>query len=137
MAKFVFKNALMTVNSVDLSDHIESITINYGAETPDMTSMQDNTRRRLPGLIDWTVDVTFRQDFAAAKVDATLFPLVGAVAFAIAIRPDAGAISATNPEFQGNALLGTYNLLTGTVADTSNATVTFTGDGAVTRDVTP
>jgi len=135
MAKFVFKNASVTINSVDLSDHVESVTFNYGAETPDMTSMQDNTRRRLPGLIDWTVDIVFRQDFAAAKVDATLFPLVGAAAFAIAIRPDSAVVSATNPEFQANALLGTYNIFTGAVADTANANVTLTGDGTVTRAV--
>lgn len=135
MAKLVFTDAFVDINAVDLSDHVESITINYGAETPDSTSMSDLTRRRLPGLIDWTVDITFRQDFAAANVDATLFPLVGAAAFAIKIRPTSAVVGATNPEFQGNALLGTYNPLTGTVADTLNATVTLTGDGTLTRAV--
>lgn len=135
MPKFVLKDARVEINSVDLSDHVESLTINYGAETPDMTSMQDITRRRLPGLIDWTVDVTFRSDFDAGKVDATLFPLVGANAFPIKIRPTSGAISAVNPEFQGNALCGQYNPIQGTVGDTANSTVTFTGDGTLTRAV--
>lgn len=135
MAKFVLKNAFFSIAAVDLSDHVESITINYGAETPDMTSMQDNTRRRLPGLIDWTVDVNFRQDFAAANVDATMFPLVGATVSALVIRPDAGVVSATNPEFQGNVLVGQYNPIAGTVADTANAATVLTGDGTLTRAV--
>ena len=135
MAKFVLTDADVTINAVNLSDHVESLTINYGAETPDMTSMQDITRRRLPGLIDWTVDVTFRSDFAAANVDDTLFPLVGAAATALTIRPTSAVVSATNPEFQGNVLVGTYNPLAGTVGDTSNSTVTLTGDGTLTRAV--
>lgn len=137
MAKFVLTDASFTINAVDLSDHVESLTINYGAETPDQTAMQDITRRRLPGLIDWTIDVTFRQDFATSNVDATLFPLVGAAAVAVAIRPTSGAISTSNPEFQGNVLVGQYNPLQGTVGDTANSTVTLTGDGTLTRDVTP
>lgn len=133
MPKFVLRDASFTINSVDLSDHVESLTINYGMETPDQTSMQDITRRRLPGLIDWTIDVTMRSDFDAGETDATLFPLVGGAAVAVAIRPTSAAISATNPEFQGNVLVGTYNPLAGTVGDTSNSTVTLTGDGTLTR----
>jgi len=135
MAKFVLTDASVLINSVDLSDHVESVTINYGAETPDQTSMQDITRRRLPGLIDWTIDLTMRSDFAAANVDATLYPLVGAAAFPVAIRPTSAVVSATNPEFQGNCLCGTYNPLAGTVGDTSNSTTTLTGDGTLTRAV--
>lgn len=133
MPKFVLKDASFTINAVDLSDHVESLTINYGMETPDQTSMQDITRRRLPGLIDWTVDVTMRSNFDAGETDATLFPLVGGAAVAIAIRPTSAAVSPTNPEFQGNVLVGTYNPLAGTVGDTSNSTVTLTGDGTLTR----
>lgn len=133
MGKFVFKNAYLSINAVDLSDHVESITVNHGAETPESTSMGDDTKRRLPGLLDWSVDVTFRQDFAAGEVDATLFDLVGAAAFAIEIRPDAGVVSPTNPKFTGNALLGTYNPLTGTVADVAAANVTLVSDSVLTR----
>ena len=133
MAKFVLTDASVTINAIDLSDHVESLTINYGAETPDQTSMQDITRRRLPGLIDWTVDLTFRSDFAAASVDATLFPLVGAAAITLIIKPTSAAVGPTNPTFTGQVLVGTYNPLAGTVGDTSNSTTTLTGDGTLVR----
>ena len=133
MAKFVYKNAFISINAVDLSNRVESLTLNFGAETPEVTAMGDGTRTRVPSFIDWSIEVQFRQDFAASNVDATLFPLVGAAAFAIEVRPDAGAVSATNPKFTGNTLLTTYNPLTGGVGDVSAAPATLMGDGVLTR----
>ena len=133
MAKFVLKDAFVSLNAVDLSALVESITINYGAETPERTSMSEDARTRLPGLIDWSVDITFRQDFGANLVDATLYDLVGAAAFAVEFRPTSASVGSTNPKFTGNALIGSYNPITGTVGDTAGAPVTLTGDGDLTR----
>ncbi len=138
MAKFVYKNAHFTVNSVVLSARVESLTLNYGAETPEVTAMGDGTRTRVPSFIDWSIECTFRQDFiapAASAVDSTLFSLVGAAAFPIIIRPDDAAKGATNPEFTGNALLTSYNPLTGGVGDVASAPANFMGDGTLTRSV--
>ena len=135
MSKLVFKNAHVTLNAIDLSDHVESLTLNYGADVPEKTSMSENSKTRLPGLKDWSIEISFRQDFAASKVDATLFALVGAAAFAVILRPDAGAKAATNPEYTGNGLLSTYNPLAGSVGDVLNAPVTIMGDGDLARGV--
>jgi len=133
MAKFVLTDASVNLDANDLSDHVESLTINYGAETPEQTAMSDITRRRLPGLIDWTVDVTFRSDFAAANLDSIIFPLVGGIAVVLIIKPTSAAVSSSNPTFTGNVLVATYNPLAGTVGDTSNSTVVLTGDGTLVR----
>ena len=138
MAAFVFKDAVLVVNSVDLTLFSNSITLNYSAELQDASCFGVDTRINLAGLKDWSIDVTFKQDFAAAAVDATLFPLVGAVAFPITLKPTSAAISATNPEFQGTAVLGTYNPFGGSVGDLAAATVTFNpGGGNLVRDITP
>jgi hypothetical protein len=50
MASFVLTNAYVKINSVDLSDHVRSVKINYSAETPDNTAMGATTHSRLPGL---------------------------------------------------------------------------------------
>ena len=133
MANIVLKNAFLSINAVDLSDHVESLTVNHSADVPEQTAMSDNSKTRLPGLKDWSIDVSFRQDFAASNVDKTLFDLIGAAAFAIEVRPDAGAVSATNPKFTGNALLSTYSPITGAVGDTAAAPITLVGDGDLTR----
>ncbi|KKK73578.1 hypothetical protein LCGC14_2892420 [marine sediment metagenome] len=138
MAAFVFKDAVLVVNSVDLTAFTQSVTLNYSAELQDASVMGIDTRINLAGLKDWSIDVTFVQDFASAAVDATLFALVGAAAFPVTLKPTSGAISTTNPEFQGTAVLGTYNPFGGTVGDLAAATVTFNpGGGNLVRDVTP
>jgi hypothetical protein len=137
MAKFVLKNASVSINSVDLSDHVSSVSIDYSAETPESTCMGDTSKTRLPGLLDWKMEIEFRQDFASAKVDATLFPLVGAAAFAVIVKPDAGAIPSTNPAFTGNALLASYNPVAGKVGDIATTKASLVGTGVLDRDTTP
>ena len=91
MAEFVFKDGSIVVNSVDLSDHARSITISYDADMVDSTAMGDDDREFLAGLRSWNISVEFEQDYAASKVDATLFPLVGAAAFTTTVsRPSGG-----------------------------------------------
>ncbi len=132
MAEQVLTNAHLTVNGVNLSDHVRSITLRYAAELQDITAMSDTTRARLGGLKDWSFDVEFNQDFAASNVDATLFPIVG-TSVAVIIRPDAGAVSTTNPNFTGNAMIESYQPVGGAVGDAHVSPVTFQGNGTLTR----
>ena len=132
MAAFAFTNAKVTVNSVDLSDHVKSVTINYSAEELDDTAMGDSSHSRLAGLKDWSVDVTWNQDYASAKTDATLWPLVGAAAFAISVVPVNTTVSATNPNYNGNCILTSYQTGNG-VGELASATTTFLGDGTLSR----
>jgi predicted secreted protein len=133
MGKFVWKTPDIVVNSQDLSDHVESLTINYGAEIIDMTASGDATRSKLAGLKDWSVNVTFKQDYAASSVDATLFDLVGAASFTITMKPTDSAVGATNPSFSGSALLESYTPIDGSVGAGATTTVTFQGTGTLAR----
>lgn len=134
MGQLVFTDAKVVVNSVDLSDHVKSVTVNYKAENKDKTAMGDTSRRRMAGLKDFDVQVEFHQDYAAAKVDATLFPLVGAAAFAISVVPvKTDAVSATNPNYNGNVLLENYSPVTAQVGELGTVTVGFPGDGDLAR----
>lgn len=137
MAFLVLTNAKVTVNAVDLSDHVKSVTVNYSAEILEDTTMGATSKSRVAGLKDWSVEVEFIQDYAASEVDATLFPLVGAAAFAISVVPVNTTVSATNPNFNGNCVLGEYSPVSGSVGELSTVTVTFEGDGTLTRAVAP
>lgn len=97
--------------------------------------MGSTSKRRLVGLKDFSVELEFHQDYAAAQVDATLFPLVGAAPFAIAIRPTSAVVSATNPEYQGNAVLESYPPIDGAIDEVLTAGASFQGDGDLTRAV--
>jgi hypothetical protein len=133
MAGIVLKNAYVKINNIDLSDHVTQVTIKYAAEIHDMTAMGATARSRIAGLKDWSADIEFNQDFAAGEVDATLWPLVGADSFAVEIRPDAGAVSATNPSYTGNAVLPEYNPIDGQVGALLKTKVTLQGDGNLIR----
>lgn len=142
MATLVYTDATIVVNSVALSDHCRSLTLNYEAEMLDDTVMgTSGTRSAKPGLKNWSLDVEFLQDFAAANVDATLFPLVGAASFPVAVKPTSGAIATTNPEYSGNAVLESYTPIQGEVGTLATTPATFrAGGGAanvLVRDVTP
>ena len=136
MTAFVYTDAFVSINGVDLSDHVLSASLNYAADLQEDTAMGDTTRTRIPGLLDWSLEVTFKQDFAGSNVDATLFTLVGAAAFAVIIRPDkSDSITATNPNFTGNAVLESYPPLGGGVGDLAQATAVFQSAGALSRAV--
>ncbi len=135
MAFLVSKNAYLTVGAgaTDLSDHIKSVTLTYAAEELDDSAMGATAKSRTTGLKDWSLEVEFIQDYAAGKVDATLFPLVGAAPFAIVFKPDGDTTAVTNPKFTGNAVLTSYSPATGSVGQLSTTTVTFLGDGDLSR----
>ena len=131
MAIEVLKDASVLINAVDLSDHVSQVTIEDGVELQDASAMGDAARRRLAGLRDWTLTLDFFQDFDSAKVDPTLQPLVG-VQTAIKVRKSkTDAISATNPEYQGNGMLESYPIVAGSVGETHTVSVTFRGSDGV------
>lgn len=125
MATMIFDNAYLLLNSVDLSDHVKSLTINYDADQQDDTAMGDNTKSVKGGLKNWSASVEFHQDFATGKVDPTLFSAVGTTV-PVVMRPDTGSISATNPSFSGNVHVGGYGPLNGAVGDMMGTSIELT-----------
>jgi hypothetical protein len=135
MATFVFTDGRVEVNAVNLSTLVRKVTLKINADAPDSTAMGATYHaRKGGGLKDFSVDVEFNQDFNTALVDATLFPLL-ATSTAVKVRSTTSIISATNPEYQGNAVLTDYQPIGGKVGDMGIATANFDGDGALTRAV--
>lgn len=132
MTELVLTDASVVCNSVDLSNRVRSITLNYNADAVENTAMGDTTHTRLGGLKDWSVSIEFNQDYAAGSVDATLFPLVGSV-FTFTGKPASGAVSATNPSFSGSVLLESYQPINGSVGDLNTVSVNMVAAGALAR----
>jgi hypothetical protein len=126
MAKQIILDAQVTINSVDLTDHVQKVTVDSKKDTIDVTSMGAASKEYLLGLGDGTIQVTFFQDYAAGSVDATLQPLhTGNSVFPIEVIPQAGAVSPTNPSFSGTFILPEYQPISGGVGDASMMDVTF------------
>ena len=132
MANMVLTNAFVSINSVNLSQFVKSVSISYKSEMQDDTAMGDTARSRIGSLKDYSLSIEFFQDYAAGAVDATLFGIVGSVV-AIEVRGSSAAASATNPKYTGSAILETYQPVGGSVGDNLMAPVSMSGVGALTR----
>jgi predicted secreted protein len=132
MASFAFTNAFVSVNAVDLSTFVRSVTINVEAEDLEDTAMGDTFRSRIAGLKDWSVDIEWNQDFAAAAVDVTVWALLGTVT-AVIVKPVNTTTAVTNPQYSGNVLVSEYNPLDGSVGDLATTSVSWPGAGTLSR----
>ena len=137
MAKIVLTNPSVTINSVDLSDHISNITLDTKYDVLETTGFgAAGAKTRVGGLVDNSVSIDFIQDFAAASVEVTINPvgasLVGTVT-TLVVQPVAGTASTTNPKYTFTALISDWTPLKGAVGQLSTATVTWPISGAITK----
>lgn len=132
MAVFVLLDAAVTINAVDLSGKVRKATLKTSADDQDSTAMGATYHARAGGLKDWTLELEFNSDFAAAQVDATLWPLLGATS-TVTAKATSAANSATNPQYSGTALLKEYSPIDGSVGDMATATASFAGAGTLSR----
>ena len=126
MAQIVLTNADITVNGVVLSNRANSVELNYEIESVEVTAFGTN-RSFVGGLQNNTITIEFMQDFVAANVEATIFPLVGTQTTLI-IAADGGAFSATNPKYTvTGTYLASHTPVSGAVGELAMTSLTFTG----------
>lgn len=138
MARIVLTDAFVTINGVNLSDHIASITLNQSNDVVETSAFSSTAAKtRVAGLGDHSVTLEFHQDFAAANVEATIngtTSLVGTTT-AIVVRPTSAAVGATNPSYSFSALIAEWTPLSGSVGELATASVTWPISGAITKAV--
>lgn len=131
MAVFALTNEHLTINSVDLSDHVKSAVLTVDAAQLDSTAMSDSWTEMIGGLKSGSLAVTFNDDYAAGSVDATLWAALGTVVTFV-VRPVATAVSATNPNYSGSILISQHSV-GGGVGELASKSLTFQTSGTVTR----
>ncbi len=126
MGKIVLRDCQITVNGVNLSDHVSSVEVNFVKDEVETTNFSGQGRERVAGLKDDSFVVTFQQDYAVGEVNATLSPLYSNEnEFTVIVKPTASAVSATNPSYTATCILLEYQPLSGSVGDLSETEVTF------------
>lgn len=130
MAKLILKKPSIVIGGVDLSKRANQVAITTSAEEVDLTTFQAVNKQTGKGLGDGSMQVTFIQDFEVAMVDATLWPLAqGEEPFFIEVKPFKTAKAVTNPLFKMEALLFTYDPLSGQMGQASTTQVQFKNVG--------
>ena len=131
MAVYMGNDASVTINSVDLSDHVAQISFIETSAELESTAMGDSNVTRIGGLKDGSVTVEFHADFAASEVYATINPLLGTTTTVLVV-PTSGAVSATNPSKSVSALVTDVPFVDHAVGDLATVSVTWPFSGAVT-----
>ena len=137
MARIVLTDASIVINSVNLSDHIASVSITTSddvVETTGFSSTSAAGRTRVAGLADNSVTLEFHQDFATSSVEQTIYPLLGSTT-TVVVKPTSAAVSATNPSYTFTALVSEWQALSGSVGELATASVTWPISGSITKGV--
>ena len=139
MARLVLTNVEVTIAGVSLSDHIASVTLGSTYDVLETTAFGGGNvpaaaKERIAGLVDNSVTLEFHQDFAAASVEATIYPLLGTVA-AVEVQPVNAAISVDSPLYTFNALISEWTPLNGAVGELATASVTWPITGRIVKAV--
>lgn len=132
MAEQVLLKQFLSINAVDLSAKVRSMNTPQGVERQDDTASGDTARSGAGGLLTWSIEAEFNQDFASGQVDPTIAPIVGTVV-AIEYRASTDAVATTNPKWTGNGLIEAYEPIAGPVGGQAIATVSIGAAGPLTR----
>ena len=124
--------AVVTINSVALSDHATAATLEISYDDVDTTAFGDSVRTRIAGLGDATVNISWNQDYGSSEIDATFNGIVGTVV-AFELTPTSGSVSATNPKYTGSVLVSSYPPIAAEIGALSTITTSWPVTGAITR----
>ena len=132
MAIFLNNKVGVKVNSVDLSDHVTSVTLNRSFDELEVTAMGDTGHKFVKGLEASSVTIDFLNDTAATNVLATLQAAWGTTVEVKLLQEKGTAVGATNPLYTFNVLVNNTTDINGAVGDVGTQSVTWTVQGATT-----
>jgi hypothetical protein len=132
MAVVALTNASVVFNSVDLSDHVSSVTVDATVAELDVSAMgSGGWSSMIAGQKNGSIAIEFFSDTAAASVDATLWAALG-TDVVVVVKADAGTVTATNPSYTGTVMVNGFTS-GGSFGEVSKTSRTFPLNGALVR----
>ena len=130
MAVFLNNGVVLTVNSVDLSDHVTAVTINRSFDELEVTAMGDSGHKFVKGLEASSITIDFLNDTASSETLQTLQAVWGTNT-TVTVKQTSAATSATNPLYTMTCLINNTTDVNGSVADISTQSITFNVSGTI------
>ena len=121
---------VLTVNAVDLSDHVTAVTINRSFDELEVTAMGDSGHKFVKGLEASSITIDFLNDTATGEVLQTLQAAWGTTV-TVTAKQTSAAVSATNPLYTMSCLINNTTDINGSVADLSTQSLTFNVNGTI------
>ena len=132
MSVFLNNKVGVKINSVDLSDHVSSVTLTRNFDELEVSAMGDLSHRFTKGLEASTVTIDFFNDEATGSVLPTLQAAWGTTVTLAMIQDKTAAVSATNPLYSMSILVNKTTDINGKVSELSTQSVTFTVNSVTT-----
>ena len=130
MAVYLSNGVVLTVNAVDLSTLVSSVTINRAFDELEVTAMGDGGHKFVKGLEASSITIDFFNDAETAKTLQTLNGRWGQ-STTVTVKQTSGATSATNPLYTMSCLVNNITPINGAVADLSTQSVTWNVNGEI------
>jgi hypothetical protein len=128
---FTLNNGVsVTINSVDLSTCVKSVTVNRTYDSLEVTSMGDLGHKFLAGLSNDSFVISFNQDYTSGKVNQTIEALLGQTTTCV-VKPTSAAVSAANPSYTGTIFIDSWTPVNGAVGDLATVDATFKVNGKI------
>ena len=132
MAVYLSNGVVLTVNAVDLSTLVSSVTINRSFDELETTAMGDSGHRFVKGLEASSVTIDFFNDSATSKTLQTLnSSSVWGNNVVVTVKQTDAATSATNPLYTMTCLVNNTTPINGAVGDLSTQSVTWNVSGTI------
>lgn len=131
MAKVIFTDASITINTVSMSTLSNSITLTFEKDMVEISGFGDVGHLFTGGMQNNSCEIDLFQDFAASQTEATIYALVGTPTV-LAIKATSSATSSTNPLYTlTNTTLTSHTPVGGAIGEVMMTSLSFTGGSLV------
>jgi hypothetical protein len=130
MAVYLSNGVVLTVNAVDLSSLVSSVTINRSFDELEVTAMGDSGHKFVKGLEASSITIDFFNDEATSKTLQTLNSVWG-TSTTVTVKQTSAVVSATNPLYTMSSLVNNTTPINGDVASLSTQSVTWNVNGTI------
>jgi hypothetical protein len=135
---YLSNGVVLTVNAVDLSSLVSSVTINRSFDELEVTAMGDSGHRFIKGLEASSITIDFFNDEASSKTLQTLnSSSVWGNNVTVTVKQNSGATAATNPLYTMTCLVNNTTPINGAVGDLSTQSVTWNVSGTIAVTTAP
>jgi hypothetical protein len=136
VAVYLANTGVLTVNAVDLSTLVSSVTINRAFDELEVTALGDGGHKFVKGLEASSISIDFYNDNLSAKTLSTLQTTWGTNTVVTFKQLDA-VVSATNPLYTMTCLVNNTTPVNGAVGDLSTQSVTWNVSGTIAVTTAP
>jgi len=132
MSVYLSNGVVLTVNAVDLSSLVSSVTINRSFDELEVTAMGDSGHKFVKGLEASSITIDFFNDAATAKTLQTLnSSSVWGNNVTVTVKQTSAATAADNPLYTMTCLVNNTTPINGAVGDLSTQSVTWNVSGTI------